>query len=325
MQKAEGSPFMVVTPTSINRENGQVIVYGFEVRIMQLPKHDGENEEYEVEVLSDTAQMVEDLLAAIKYGYIFGDNVTVRDGSSSAVDWIDKHLNVGWAVTLSIEVPKNLDACDIPGDFDFVTGGSASGGSGASIYMLKSVYDENNDGIVDYAAQIEGIDTAGNSKYYGTNSLGVAGFYDLPSGGGLPDGDYGAFTVNGGTALLNNEVVDTDQVAHRAITNEKLDHMAPGTIKGRSLGGVADDPQDLTPDQQSAILDTATDPFLRTSDADFDPSGSAASALSSANAYTDAEILAIEPIEILSFQALGSQIKVMPIRGRFADITTSYN
>jgi len=293
MQKAEGSPFMIVTPTSINRENGQVIVYGFEVRIMQLPKHDGENEEYEVEVLSDTAQMVEDLLAAIKYGYVFGDNVTVRDGSSSAVDWIDKHLNVGWAVTLSIEVPKNLDACDIPGDFDFVTGGSASGGIGASIYMLKSVYDTDGDGIVDYAAQIEGIGAAGNSKYYGTNSLGVPGFYDLPSGGGLPDGDYGAFTVNGGVALLNNEVVDSDQVGHRAITNEKLDHMAPGTVKGRSLGGVAGSPEDLTPDQQSAILDTATDPFLRTSDADFDPSGSAASALSSANAYTDAEISAL--------------------------------
>lgn len=294
MQKAEGSPFMIVTPTSINRENTQAILYGFEVRIMQLPKHNGDNEEYEVEVLSDTAQMVEDLLAAIKHGYIFGDNVMVRDGSSSAVDWIDKHQNVGWAVTLSIEVPKNLDACDIPGDFDFVTGGSASGGSGASIYMLKSVYDTDGDGIVDYAAQIEGIDEAGNSKYYGTNSLGVAGFYSLPSGG-LPDGNYGAFTVTGGVALLNDEVVDTDQLAHRSVNNTILEHMAQNTIKGRVSAGTSD-PEDLTADQASTVLDTATDPFVRWSETELD---------------------------LAAMAFLGSSIKAFPLRGRIGDLTSS--
>lgn len=49
--------------------------------------------------------------------------------------------------------------------------------------MLKSVYDPNDDGIVDSAEKVDGVDTAGNDKYYGTNSAGEPGFYDLPVGG----------------------------------------------------------------------------------------------------------------------------------------------
>jgi hypothetical protein len=40
---------------------------------------------------------------------------------------------------------------------------------------------------IDKSDSITGIDTAGNSKYYGTNSGGTAGFYDLPTGGGTED------------------------------------------------------------------------------------------------------------------------------------------
>lgn len=50
-----------------------------------------------------------------------------------------------------------------------------------------------------------------------------------------------------------------------AVSNAQLENMAQGTLKGRAAGGGAGDPQDLTPDQASAILDAATDPFVRTS------------------------------------------------------------
>lgn len=61
--------------------------------------------------------------------------------------------------------------------------GNLPGGSGGTGDMLKAVYDTDNDGSVDKADAIDGVTAAGNSKYYGTNSTGAAGFYDLPSGG----------------------------------------------------------------------------------------------------------------------------------------------
>ena len=88
--------------------------------------------------------------------------------------------------------------------------------------MLKATYDTNDDGKVDAADsanEVAGVTTAGNSKYYGTNGVGAAGFYDLPTDTdtftGLTDtpANYtgaGGDTVrvnSGGTAL---EFVDTN-------------------------------------------------------------------------------------------------------------------
>lgn len=50
--------------------------------------------------------------------------------------------------------------------------------------MFKATYDQDADGIVDSAEKVDGVDAAGNNKYYGTDESGVPGFYDLPEGGG---------------------------------------------------------------------------------------------------------------------------------------------
>ena len=54
-------------------------------------------------------------------------------------------------------------------------------------------------------------------------------------------------------------------IANDAVTNAKAANMAADTIKGRANGAGTGDPTDLTANQVSTILDTATDPFLRTS------------------------------------------------------------
>lgn len=58
----------------------------------------------------------------------------------------------------------------------------------------------------------------------------------------------------------------TGDIANDAVTNGKLANMAQGTVKGRADGAGTGDPQDLTADQVSTILDAATDPFVRESD-----------------------------------------------------------
>ncbi|NBO98818.1 MAG: hypothetical protein EBU90_01650 [Proteobacteria bacterium] len=46
--------------------------------------------------------------------------------------------------------------------------------------MTKAVYDSNNDGIVNAADKIAGIETVGNKHYYGTNLNGNTGFFEIP-------------------------------------------------------------------------------------------------------------------------------------------------
>jgi len=54
-------------------------------------------------------------------------------------------------------------------------------------------------------------------------------------------------------------------IANDAVTNAKAANMVQATLKGRADGAGTGDPTDLTANQASTILDTATDPFLRTS------------------------------------------------------------
>lgn len=76
---------------------------------------------------------------------------------------------------------------ELKDSIDFLSKLEAPSGGGGSGDMLKSTYDTDNDGIVDSSEAVNGVGTAGNSKYYGTNSGGTPGFYDLPSGGGSTD------------------------------------------------------------------------------------------------------------------------------------------
>lgn len=55
-------------------------------------------------------------------------------------------------------------------------------GGPADEVMFKKDYDTNKDGIVDNAHMINGVQVAGNDKYYGTDEHGAVGFHSLPSG-----------------------------------------------------------------------------------------------------------------------------------------------
>ena len=60
-------------------------------------------------------------------------------------------------------------------------------------------------------------------------------------------------------------------IADNAVTNAKLANMPEARVKMRAVGAGTGDPIDGTADELSTLLDTATDPFLRTSDYDPTP------------------------------------------------------
>lgn len=63
----------------------------------------------------------------------------------------------------------------------------ALGHGGITGYMIKSVYDTDDDGVVDeakwadWAKKVQGINSAGNSNYYGKDDTGTIGFFPLPA------------------------------------------------------------------------------------------------------------------------------------------------
>lgn len=95
----------------------------------------------------------------------------------------------------------------------------------------------------------------GNNKVYGTDGSGARGWKDDPAA--LSDGDKGDITVSGAGAAW---AIDPG-----VVTNAKRANMAAATLSGRAAGAGTGAPQDLTANQASTLLDSATDPFLRTS------------------------------------------------------------
>jgi hypothetical protein len=120
-------------------------------------------------------------------------------------------------------------------------------------------------------------DTRANQPAAATAGTGVI-FYVTDEGvtersNGSAWEDY-SDTGGGGITQLTSDVTagpgtgsQAATIANDAVTNAKAANMAADTIKGRAHGAGTGDPTDLTANQASAILDTATDPFQRTSTA----------------------------------------------------------
>jgi hypothetical protein len=139
IQKDITFPWMHVFPIEVEPRAGSRL-YSFIITFADLPRDKETPAEYQREVISDCIKLAEDFVAEVQNGLtLFGPTVEL-EGSPSIEVFIDEYsqtlTGVNLAVTLS--VPWDWSACDIPADFAVGGSGSGGGGAGGGGIILKT-------------------------------------------------------------------------------------------------------------------------------------------------------------------------------------------
>jgi hypothetical protein len=126
-QGADYYPWMHVIPGTITPREG-LREYSFDITFSDLTRDKEHEAEYIREAISDCTRLAEDLLAEIKNGNTLFDPLVQSVDGSTITPFIheDTHTLTGVTLSLSIRVPWDWSACDIPADY--APGGSGSGG-----------------------------------------------------------------------------------------------------------------------------------------------------------------------------------------------------
>lgn len=215
IQKDITFPWMHVFPLEVEPRAGSRL-YSFIITFADLPRDKETPAEYQREVISDCIKLAEDFVAEVQNGLVlFGPTVEL-EGSPSIEVFIDEYsqtlTGVNLAVTLS--VPWDWSACDIPADF--AVGGSGSGGSGSGgggIVLKTNGVLNGSQSILDLAA---GTNITLSDNGFGVVTISASGgggggsgtvtsaALSMPSGfsvSGSPITTAGTFAVTGsGTA-----------------------------------------------------------------------------------------------------------------------------
>jgi hypothetical protein len=139
MGKENLYPWMHVAPVSVVPSTGSR-TYSFDVVIADLPRDKEQKADYQKESISDCIRIGEDLLAEIRNGYtLFGYDAELQDNVSMAVFMEEfEHTLTGVTLSLSLTLPWNWSACDIPAAWSIGAGNGSGGAAGQYGLILKT-------------------------------------------------------------------------------------------------------------------------------------------------------------------------------------------
>jgi hypothetical protein len=143
IEKEVQFPWMHVLPVEVEPRAGTRL-YSFVIIFADLPRDKETPAEYQRECISDCIKLAEDLLAEVQNGQIVFGPFVELDGSASIEVFINEfsHTLVGVNLQMTLSVPWDWSACDIPADFTI--GGSGSGGEGVAVGITLQTNGVNN-------------------------------------------------------------------------------------------------------------------------------------------------------------------------------------
>ena len=189
-------PFMHVTPDTITPIQGGM-QFGFLVMFADIPRDKEYKAEYQREVISDCIRLGQDLIAEVRNGLeLFGFDVQLVN-IPTFEPFIEEYKNTvtGIAFTLTLEVPWDWSACDIPAVW--AVGGTSSGGSGTG-YGLTLRTNGVDNAVQNILDLVEGTNVTITDNGDGSVTIDA-------SGGGSGGGEYVSteWNANHITALGN--------------------------------------------------------------------------------------------------------------------------
>ena len=180
-------PVMHFVPGTIQPTLGG-LAYQFEVVFYDLPRAKEVENEYQREVISDMARLALDLISEIKNGNVLFDSSVDMDGDPVITAFVESYSQVVTGVTLqmSLIVPYNWNACEIPADY--AVGGSGSGGSGSGRGGITLKVNGTNNAVQNVLDLVQGtnviIEDLGDGRVRIRATGGGGGSVDWGSIGG---------------------------------------------------------------------------------------------------------------------------------------------
>jgi hypothetical protein len=223
-------PVMHFVPGTIQPTLGG-LAYQFEVVFYDLPRAKEVENEYQREVISDMARLALDLISEIKNGNVLFDRSVDMDGDPVITAFVESYSQVVTGVTLqmSLIVPYNWNACEIPADY--AVGGSGSGGSGSGGGGITLKVNGTDNAVQNVLNLVQGNNVTITDLGNGSVSIAATG----GGGGGVNWGSIGG-TLSAQTDLqtaLDGRATDAE------LTTEVNARIAADTTLQNNINTVA--------------------------------------------------------------------------------------
>jgi nitrogen fixation protein len=174
LEKEAEWPWLHVKPRAINYSPG-TRSFQFEIFISDLPRDKEDKTGYQAESITDCSLIFQDLINEIYLGNMFGtDAVLTRPVNSEPFVEQYTHTLTGVTGTIELQLDYDWSACSIPASWNYNTPTDSGSDGWGALQFIESL--DQNGVFVSLDGDVE---APGNSYYYGTNSSGVKGWYQL--------------------------------------------------------------------------------------------------------------------------------------------------
>ena len=230
LDKEPRYPMMHVLPVDIRASTG-TLDYALEIRFADIGRDKEIKTDYQKEIISDMSRIALSLISEIENGEVlFGEDAEIVDKQATIIPFIEEftHVLTGVQLNVTIRLPFNWSACDIPADYSPNITDNPTTGSG----ILTKIGIYNDGAFVGYTSFVDFSDDF-NVTVNG-NKIEVT-----LAGGGGGAGTLQETTDLGNTTTNDIQLIDAAEVIFGAGGGVLLDNasrLREGTIDANTGG-----------------------------------------------------------------------------------------